>query len=183
MWNFLVGGLAHRCTLVLYDGSPLKDPSILWNLTDQLGITIFGTSAKYLDQLSVSTLSHPISHSRPLPSATVTIPLANLDWRHPPSESQTRGTDPLFVFFPIRTQQKGYKPREHHSLRTLRHIYSTGSPLAPPLFDYVYRDIHPNVLLGSITGKLYLATFITSPSSSTTNFFLIPSITLSLNTK
>jgi acyl-coenzyme A synthetase/AMP-(fatty) acid ligase len=54
MWNFLAGGLAHRCTLVLYDGSPLKDPSILWKLTDQLGITIFGTSAKYLDQLSVS---------------------------------------------------------------------------------------------------------------------------------
>lgn len=30
-------------TLVLYDGSPLKDPSYLWRLTDELKITVFGT--------------------------------------------------------------------------------------------------------------------------------------------
>ena len=53
--------------------------------------------------------------------------------------------------------QKHYKPREHHDLSTLKHIYSTGSPLAPPLFDYVYEHIHPNVLLGSITGKFVLS--------------------------
>ena len=54
MWNFLVHGLSVGCTLVLYDGSPLRDPAYLWNLVDELGITIFGTSAKYIDQLSVS---------------------------------------------------------------------------------------------------------------------------------
>lgn len=53
MWNFLVSGLSTGCTLVLYDGSPLKDPSMLWSLVDELGITVFGTSAKYLEQLSV----------------------------------------------------------------------------------------------------------------------------------
>lgn len=53
MWNFLVGGLSAGSTLVLYDGSPLKDPSFLWKLVDELGITIFGTSAKYLDGLAV----------------------------------------------------------------------------------------------------------------------------------
>ncbi|KAK7049509.1 hypothetical protein VNI00_005540 [Paramarasmius palmivorus] len=119
MWNFLVSALPIGCTLVLYgkkapvprlllvqsrltssqDGSPLRDPAYLWRLVDQLGITIFGTSAKYIDTLS-----------------------------------------------------KHYKPREHHSLQTLRHIYSTGSPLAPQLFDYVYQHIRPDVLLGSITG-------------------------------
>ncbi|KIO29526.1 hypothetical protein M407DRAFT_70382, partial [Tulasnella calospora MUT 4182] len=52
MWNFLVNALSVGCTLVLYDGSPLKDPSLLWRMTDELGITIFGTSAKYIDQLS-----------------------------------------------------------------------------------------------------------------------------------
>ena len=52
MWNFLIGGLG-ICRIVLYDGSPLKQPSYLWNLVDELGITIFGTSAKYLDELSV----------------------------------------------------------------------------------------------------------------------------------
>jgi len=53
MWNFLVSALTADCALVLYDGSPLRDPAYLWNLVDSLGITIFGTSAKYLDQLSV----------------------------------------------------------------------------------------------------------------------------------
>lgn len=43
MWNFLVNALSVGCTLVLYDGSPLKDPSLLWRMTDELGITIFGT--------------------------------------------------------------------------------------------------------------------------------------------
>ncbi|GLB33820.1 putative acetyl-coenzyme A synthetase N-terminus [Lyophyllum shimeji] len=99
MWNFLVSGLSLGSTLVLYDGSPLRDPSYLWKLVDELGITIYGTSAKYIDHLS-----------------------------------------------------KVYRPREHHDLSTLRHIYSTGSPLAPPLFDYVYRHIRKDVLLGSITG-------------------------------
>lgn len=56
MWNFLVAGLASGCMLVLYDGSPLRDPAFLWNLVDELGITIFGTSAKYIDLLSVCAL-------------------------------------------------------------------------------------------------------------------------------
>ncbi len=59
MWNYLASGLALGCTLVLYDGSPLRDPAYLWNLVDELGITIFGTSAKYLDQLSVSIVPLP----------------------------------------------------------------------------------------------------------------------------
>lgn len=53
MWNFLVAGLSLECTLILYDGSPLRDVSLLWKLVDDLKITIFGTSAKYLDHLSV----------------------------------------------------------------------------------------------------------------------------------
>lgn len=62
MWNFLVSALSVGCTLVLYDGSPLRDPAYLWQLVDDLGITLFGTSAKYLDQLSVScqTLYHAL---------------------------------------------------------------------------------------------------------------------------
>ena len=47
-----------------------------------------------------------------------------------------------------------YKPREHNKLTTLRHIYSTGSPLPPALFDFVYEHIKEKVLLASITGKL-----------------------------
>lgn len=49
-------------------------------------------------------------------------------------------------------EEKNVKPRETHSLKSLHSILSTGSPLKPQSFDYVYRDIKPDVLLGSITG-------------------------------
>ena len=39
-----------------------------------------------------------------------------------------------------------------HRLTTLRTILTTGSPLKPQLFDFVYNDIKSDVLLGSITG-------------------------------
>lgn len=39
-----------------------------------------------------------------------------------------------------------------HKLTNLRIIYSTGSPLKPESFDYVYAKIKRDVLLGSITG-------------------------------
>ncbi|EJU04891.1 acetoacyl-CoA synthetase [Dacryopinax primogenitus] len=43
MWNYLIAGLTAGCSLVLYDCSPLKDPSILWRLAEQCKITVFGT--------------------------------------------------------------------------------------------------------------------------------------------
>ena len=39
-----------------------------------------------------------------------------------------------------------------HSLKTLRMILSTGSPLKPQSFDYVYQDIKPDIILSSISG-------------------------------
>lgn len=49
MWNWLVSSLAIGATLVLYDGSPFyPDGGALWQLTQDEGITVFGTSAKYL---------------------------------------------------------------------------------------------------------------------------------------
>ena len=44
------------------------------------------------------------------------------------------------------------KPRATHNLVMLRAILSTGSPLAPESFDYVYRDIKADVCLSSISG-------------------------------
>ncbi|KAF1389451.1 hypothetical protein PFLUV_G00073560 [Perca fluviatilis] len=101
MWNWLVSALAVGASVVLYDGSPLMPtPSVLWNLTDQLGITIFGTGAKWLSVL----------------------------------------------------QERNLKPAETHNLQSLHTILSTGSPLKPLSYDYVYRCIKSNVLLGSISG-------------------------------
>ncbi|MFC1527516.1 acetoacetate--CoA ligase [Candidatus Neomarinimicrobiota bacterium] len=49
MWNWLVSSLAIGATVVLYDGSPFyHDGNAMWDLTDELGITVLGTSAKYI---------------------------------------------------------------------------------------------------------------------------------------
>ncbi|MBX3702943.1 MAG: acetoacetate--CoA ligase [Steroidobacteraceae bacterium] len=52
MWNWLASGLAAGATLVLYDGSPFHPgPEVLWQMASEEGITIFGTSPKYLAAL------------------------------------------------------------------------------------------------------------------------------------
>ena len=44
------------------------------------------------------------------------------------------------------------KPVESHKLTDLKTILSTGSPLSPESFDYVYRDIKADICLSSISG-------------------------------
>jgi acetoacetyl-CoA synthetase len=48
MWNWLVSSLAVGATVVLFDGAPLAPRSVLWDMVQREGITVFGTSAKYL---------------------------------------------------------------------------------------------------------------------------------------
>ncbi len=49
MWNWLVSNLVIGATLVLYDGSPFfPDSKAMWNMAEELGITVFGTSAKFI---------------------------------------------------------------------------------------------------------------------------------------
>jgi acetoacetyl-CoA synthetase len=100
MFQYLVSGLATGATLVLYEGSPLKRPESLWHMVDEFGITIFGVSAKYLEQISKT--------------------------------------------YPDVGQR--------HKLDSLRQILSTGSPLPPGLFDFVYANVKQDVVLGSVTG-------------------------------
>lgn len=101
MWNWLVSGLASEATLILYDGSPFAPtPTVLWDYAQAERITLFGTSAKYIDACSKAGLA------------------------------------------PVKT----------HDLSSVRLITSTGSPLAPESFDYVYREIKSDVHLASISG-------------------------------
>ena len=46
----------------------------------------------------------------------------------------------------------GVKPARKYDLSALRSILSTGSPLSPEQFDYVYKEIKPDVQLASISG-------------------------------
>ena len=101
MWNWLVSGLAAEATLLLYDGSPFHpDASALFDFAERERMTIFGTSAKYIDAVKKS----------------------------------------------------GLKPIESHDLSRVRTILSTGSPLVPESFDFVYQHIKPDVHLASISG-------------------------------
>ena len=101
MWNWLVTVLASKATILLYDGAPFHPHgSVLFDFADETGMTLFGTSAKYIDAVS----------------------------------------------------KAGLRPGETHSLATVRTMTSTGSPLVPESFDFVYGRIKRDIHLASISG-------------------------------
>ena len=52
MWNWLLTFLASKASIVLFDGFPMyKKNDLLFKIADKEKITLFGVSAKYLDQL------------------------------------------------------------------------------------------------------------------------------------
>jgi acetoacetyl-CoA synthetase len=101
MWNWLVSSLSLGATVVLFDGSPFHpDGNSMWEMADELDITVFGISAKFIDAC----------------------------------------------------KDAGIRPGEAADLISIRTILSTGSPLVDESFDYVYKHVKTDVLLGSISG-------------------------------
>ena len=101
MWNWLVTALASEATLLLYDGSPMHpDGRVLFDFADATQMTLFGTSARFIDAVN----------------------------------------------------KAGLAPMESHSLASLRTMTSTGSPLVPESFDFVYAKIKRDIHLASISG-------------------------------
>ena len=63
MWNWLVSALASETTLLLYDGSPMHPSgSVLFDLADAEGMTLFGTSAKFIDACAKAGLEPARTH-------------------------------------------------------------------------------------------------------------------------
>ena len=63
MWNWLASGLATGATLLLYDGSPFyPGANVLWDFAEQERMTVFGTSAKYIDALAKLRLAPVQTH-------------------------------------------------------------------------------------------------------------------------
>ena len=63
MWNWLVSGLGHGASIVLYDGSPLYPTADrLFDLVDEVGMTMLGVSAKFIDSLSGAELRPVKTH-------------------------------------------------------------------------------------------------------------------------
>lgn len=59
------------------------------------------------------------------------------------------GTSPRFL---VACEQAGIRPRREFDLGALRTIISTGAPLNPPSYRYVYREVKPDVALASVSG-------------------------------
>jgi acetoacetyl-CoA synthetase len=77
-------------------------------------------------------------------------PEAGVLWRMAEAERVTIfGTSAKYI---ASLEKSGYCPREHAALPALRTVLSTGSPLAPESFDFVYRDIKADLQLASISG-------------------------------
>ena len=101
MWNWLVSGLSLNATLMLFDGAPFHpDANALFDFASKHRMSIFGTSAKFIDACA----------------------------------------------------KAGLKPLETHDLSALKSMLSTGSPLVPESFDYVYKNIKTDLCLSSISG-------------------------------
>ena len=101
MWNWLMTFLASKASIVLFDGFPMhKRGDLLFKIAEKEKISLFGISAKYIDQLKKLNLN-------------------------------------------IKTKYK---------LKYLKTICSTGSPLSPDGFDYIYKSVKKNVHLASIAG-------------------------------
>ena len=63
MWNWLVSGLAAGATLLLYDGSPFAGRGrVLFDYADAEGMTLFGTSAKFIDAIAKIQLKPRETH-------------------------------------------------------------------------------------------------------------------------
>ncbi|WP_341664393.1 acetoacetate--CoA ligase [Vibrio sp.] len=66
MWNWHVSALASGATLVIFDGSPMHpSESVLWDIAEKYNVSLFGTSAKYLEALEKAKYSPIKQHKLP----------------------------------------------------------------------------------------------------------------------
>jgi acetoacetyl-CoA synthetase len=85
MWNWLVSALACEATLVLWDGSPFHPkPDVLFDVAQEEGITLFGTSAKYIDAAKKQGVApaetHDLSAMRTMTSTGSTLVPESFDY-------------------------------------------------------------------------------------------------------
>jgi acetoacetyl-CoA synthetase len=101
MWNYLVGGLLHGASIVLYDGNPsYPDLHVLWDMVERTQTTFMGGSAPYFSSCI----------------------------------------------------KAGISPGSSLALKKLRGMGSTGSPLSPEAFEWVYSEVKEDIWLASVSG-------------------------------
>lgn len=86
MYPWLLSGLASGAAILLYDGSPIPKANIgiLWEISEEIGLTHFGTSPKYLDTLAKSGYQvgqkHNLSSLRSVLSCGAPLSAEQYDW-------------------------------------------------------------------------------------------------------
>ncbi|HPQ94142.1 MAG TPA: acetoacetate--CoA ligase [Thiolinea sp.] len=111
MWNWLVSALASRAALVLYDGSPFHpDANVLWDYARDVSVTLFGTSAKYIDALRKGQVeplqTHDLPALRTICSTGSVLAPENFDYAYQSIKSDVclssvaGGTDIVSCFVP-----------------------------------------------------------------------------------
>ena len=85
MWNWLVSGLGAGATLLLYDGSPFHpNERVLFDFADAADMTIFGTSAKYIDSVRKTgwraNETHKLKNLRTMMSTGSPLSAENFDF-------------------------------------------------------------------------------------------------------
>ncbi|MBC8050240.1 MAG: acetoacetate--CoA ligase [Chitinophagales bacterium] len=79
-----------------------------------------------------------------------THPDANILFDYADAEGMTHfGTSAKYI---DALKKQGLRPRDTHSLASVRMMASTGSPLVPESFDYVYENIKSQIHLASVSG-------------------------------
>lgn len=83
-------------------------------------------------------------------------------WRFAEESGMTYfGTSAPFIEACIK---RGVTPRKTFNLERLRGVGSTGAPLIPEGFRWVYEQVHPDVVLGSLSGGTDVCTAFVLPS-------------------
>ncbi len=101
MWNWTVSALAQKARLVLFDGAPgYPDMMALWQMVDTEGVTVFGTSPKFIQS----------------------------------------------------SREAGIAPQQELGFKALKAILSTGSPLLPEHYSWIYGQVKSDLHLASISG-------------------------------
>jgi acetoacetyl-CoA synthetase len=85
MWNWLVSFLAGGATLVLFDGSPFAPgPNVLFDYARDEKVTLFGTSAKYIDSCRKAGIepmrTHDLSAMRVMTSTGSPLAAESFAW-------------------------------------------------------------------------------------------------------
>jgi acetoacetyl-CoA synthetase len=100
-WNYLVGGLLHGATIVLYDGSPGAGAvDALFGVAERTGATVLGMGSAYVSAC----------------------------------------------------EKAGAEPGRRRSLGALRTVIPTGSPLPASGWEWLHRQLGPDVRIDSICG-------------------------------